>query len=117
MTYISGFVTPVPTANRAAYIELCQKVGVLLKEYGALTMTEAWGVKLPDGKVTDFRRAVQATEDETVAFSWIVWPDRATADASEAKMMEDPRMHDLGMPFDGKRMIFGGFEPIYELEA
>ncbi len=117
MTYISGFVTPVPTANKAAYITLAQNVAGLLKEYGALAMTEAWGDKLPDGKVTDFRRAVQATADETVAFSWIVWPDRATADAAETRMMSDPRMEQWGMPFDGKRMIFGGFEPIVEMAA
>lgn len=115
MTYISGFVTPVPTANKEAFRANAAAAAVLFRDYGALSIVEAWGDNIPDGKVTDFRRAVAATDDETVVFSWIVWPDRATCDASEAKMMADPRMKALGdMPFDGKRMIFGGFVPIFE---
>ncbi len=115
MTYISGFVTPVPTASKAAYIRLAEQAGALFQEFGALSVMEAWGDKLPDGKVTDFRRAVQATADETVVLSWVIWPDRATADAAEAKMMADPRVKTWEMPFDGRRMIFGGFDPVLQL--
>ena len=69
---------------------------------------------MPDGKVTDFKRSVQATADEKVVFSWIVWPSKAVRDAAQKKMMEDPHMKDMDMPFDGKRMIFGGFEPLFD---
>ncbi|KRB98088.1 RNA signal recognition particle [Hydrogenophaga sp. Root209] len=91
-------------------------------ELDAIRVIEGGGDDVPDGKVTDFRRAVQATAEETVAFSWIEWPDKATRDAAMKKMMEDPRMDpstpgNLPMPFDGKRMIFGGFEPVVEVKA
>ena len=85
-------------------------------------MIEGWGDDVPDGKVTDFRRAVQATAEETVAFAWVEWPNKATRDAAMKKMVEDPRMDpstpgNPPMPFDGKRMIFGGFEQVVEVKA
>ena len=114
MTYVSGFVTPVKSIDKDAYLKSAQQAAPILKEFGALSQVETWGDKLPDGKVTDFKKAVQAKDDETVAFSWITWPDKQTADAAEKKMMEDPRMKEMSMPFDGKRMIFGGFQTIFE---
>jgi uncharacterized protein YbaA (DUF1428 family) len=85
-------------------------------ELGATRILECWGDDVPDGKVTDFRRAVQANEDEAVVFSWVEWPDKATRDTGIEKFMKDPRMEAAGdMPFDGKRMIFGGFAPVVEL--
>lgn len=118
MTYISGFVVPVKTADKAAYRDHAARAVPLLKEFGALSMVEAWGEDVREGKQTDFLRAVNATADETVVFSWIVWPDRATADAAEARMQSDPRMAELGeMPFDGARMILGGFATLLDSEA
>ena len=114
MTYISRFVPPVKPENKDAYIESARMAWPLFQEFGALSMNEGWGDNTPDGKVTDFRRAVQAEAGEIVVFSWVVWPDKATADAAEGKMMSDPRMEQLPMPFDGKRMIYGGFQTIFE---
>lgn len=114
MTYVSGFVTPVKTGDRDRYIASARAAAPLFKEYGALSQVEAWGDNVPDGKVTDFKRAVKAEDGETVVFSWVTWPDKATADAFETRMMDDPRFSELDMPFDGKRMIYGGFETIFE---
>lgn len=115
MSYISGFVAPVPTASKQAYIEHARRALPVFQGYGALRQVECWGEDVPDGKLTDFRRAVQAREDETVVFGWIEWPDRATADASWQKMQSDPGMAQMGdMPFDGARMIWGGFAPVFE---
>ena len=117
MSYIDGFVIAVPTANRQQFIDHARHFDALFIELGALRVVECWGDDVPDGKVTDFRRAVQATADETVAFSWVEWPDKATRDAGMKKMMDDPRMDPSAtpMPFDGKRMIFGGFDLALEL--
>ena len=112
MSYVSGFVAAVPAANKETYRKHAADAAPLFKEFGATRMVEAWGDDVPDGKVTDFRRAVQATAEETVAFAWEEWPDKATRDASMKKVMENPRM-----PFDGKRMIFGGFEQVVEVKA
>lgn len=116
MTYIDGFVISVPTADKQKFIDFANTTDVLFKEYGALRVMECWADDVPDGTVTDFRKAVQAKEDETVVFSWIEWPDKATRDSAMEKMMQDPRMDpkDQPMPFDGKRMIYGGFAPIVE---
>jgi uncharacterized protein YbaA (DUF1428 family) len=117
MPYIQGFVIPVPTAKKEAYRAMAEKVAPMFKEYGAERIVECWGDNVPDGKITDFKRAVQATADESVVFSWIVWPDRATCDAAEAKMKADERMKPDGeMPLDGKRMIYGGFVPIFDTD-
>ena len=122
MSYIDGFVMAVPTANRDTFIAHANKFDAMFLEFGATRVVECWGDDVPDGKVTDFRRAVRATAEETVAFSWVEWPDKATRDAGMKKMMEDPRMDPATpgnppMPFDGKRMIFGGFEPVVEVKA
>jgi len=121
MSYIDGFVLAVPTSDRQAFIDHAGRANQVFMEMGALRIRECWGDDVPDGKVTDFRRAVQAQPDETVVFSWIEWPDKATRDAAMARMegvMEtDDRLSPATnpMPFDGKRMIFGGFSPVVVL--
>lgn len=119
MSYIDGFVAAVPTANKQKFIDHCRACDAVFLEYGAVRVVECWGDDVPDGKLTDFRRAVQATEDETVIFSWIEWPDKATRNTGMAEAMKDPRlsMEDNPMPFDGRRLIYGGFAPILELSA
>lgn len=117
MTYISGFVTPVPNGNKDAYIESARKAWPLFKEYGALHHVEGWGDNVPDGKTTDFKRAVALQDGETAVFAWVIWPDKATSDKCEASMQTDERWEQLDMPFDGKRMIFGGFETVFEGKA
>ncbi len=117
MSYIQGFVIPVPNEKKEAYREMAAKAAPIFKEYGAERLVECWGDAVPDGKVTDFRKAVQAQSNESVVFAWIVWPDKATHDAAGAKMMEDPRMQPTEpMPFDGKRLIYGGFAPIFDTD-
>ena len=117
MTYIDGFVAAVPTANRAAYKGHAEKAAVVFKEYGALKMVECWGDDVPDGKLTSFPMAVKKQEDETVVFSWIVWPSRQARDEGMRKVMEDPRSQpDVNpMPFDGKRLIYGGFDVLVDI--
>ncbi len=119
MSYIDGFVIAVPTANKQKFIDHARLLDPVFIEFGATRIVECWGDDVPAGKVTDFARAVQATADETVVFSWVEWPDKATRDAGMKRMMEDPRFDpaSMPMPFDGKRMIFGGFAPIFELGA
>jgi uncharacterized protein YbaA (DUF1428 family) len=112
MSYVDGFVAAVPNANRDAYLAYAKKSAPLFTALGATAVVENWGDDVPDGKQTDFKRAVQAKPDETVVFSWIVWPDKATRDAAWAKMMEDSSMSPSDMPFDGKRLIYGGFANI-----
>lgn len=118
MSYVDGFVLAVPTANKDKFIKHANEGDSVFMEFGALRVLECWADDVPHGKLTDFFRSVQATEDETVVFSWIEWPDKATRDAGMKKMMEDPRMDPANnpMPFDGKRMIYGGFVPIVVLE-
>ena len=117
MSYIDGFVAAVPTANKQAYIDHAEAVGPIFKEHGALSMIDCWGDDVPDGEVTSFSLAVQAKDDETVVFSWVLWPDKAARDAGMQKIFADPRMQDdvNPMPFDGKRLIYGGFQMISEL--
>ena len=117
MSYIDGFVIAAPTADKDKFVEHAKRFDSIFIELGATEIVEGWGDDVPDGKVTDFRRAVQAKEDETVVFSWIIWPDKATRDAGMEKMRSDPRMTGEPPPFDGKRMIFGGFTPVVEMEA
>ena len=121
MTYIEGFVIPVPTANKDAFIAHARSIDAVFMEHGALRIWECWAEDVPHGKQTDFYRAVSAQQDETVAFSWVEWPDQATSQAMHANMDEisrnDPRA-DIKRnppPFDGKRMIFGGFVPVVTL--
>lgn len=117
MAYIDGFVIPVKKTDREKYRAYAAKFSPLFKEYGALSIVETFGDDVPPGKQTDFYRAVACTQDETVVFSWIVWPDKATRDAGNGKAMEDPRMQDAmtSAPFDAKRMIYGGFETILSI--
>jgi len=123
MSYIDGFVIAVPTANRQAFIDHANAIDSLFVELGALRVVECWGDDVPEGKVTDFRRSVQAKQDETVAFSWVEWPDKATRDAAykrmEVLMETDERFNPENnpMPFDGKRMIYGGFAPVVDIKA
>ncbi|WP_370867960.1 DUF1428 family protein [Phenylobacterium sp.] len=123
MTYIDGFVIAVPTANRQTFIDHALTANGVFMELGALRILECWGDDVPDGKQTDFRRAVQATPEESVVFSWVEWPDKATRDAAHGRMgtimQSDPRMNPEHnpMPYDGARLIFGGFTPVVTLEA
>ena len=117
--YVDGFIVPVRPEKREAYLAMARKAAAKFDEYGASRVVEAWGDDVPDGKVTDYRRAVQAEEGENVVFSWIEWPDKAARDAAWPKMMADPDMqpdHD-NMPFDAKRMFWGGFEIILDKVA
>jgi uncharacterized protein YbaA (DUF1428 family) len=110
--YIDGFLAPVAAGTSAeAYRDFAAKAAPIFKDHGATRVVEGWGDDVPHGTLTDFHRAVAATEGETVVFSWIEWPDKATRDAGMKKVMEDPRMQPGAepMPFDGKRLIFGGF--------
>jgi len=116
MAYVDGFVVPVPTANRDAYRKMSRDMAVLFKEYGALSVVECWSDDVPEGKITSFPMAVKCAKDETVAFSWIIWPSREARDEGSKKVMADPRVPSAEtMPFDGKRLIFGGFEMLFEL--
>ena len=118
MSYIDGFVIAVPNANREPFIKHAETFDAIFLEFGATRVVECWGEDVPEGKLTDFRRAVQAKQDESVVFSWVEWPDKATRDAGMEKFMKDPRMEAAGdCPFDGKRMIFGGFVPVVSLPA
>ncbi|MGF0237713.1 DUF1428 domain-containing protein [Rhodococcus sp. IEGM1300] len=116
MSYVDGCVFAVPTANRDKFKQHAESAAVIFKENGALSIVECWGDDVPDGKVTSFPMAVKLKADETVVFSWIVWPDKATRDTGMQKMMADPRMQqDVNpMPFDGQRMVFGGFKVIVQ---
>ncbi|MGH8212458.1 MAG: DUF1428 domain-containing protein [Rhodanobacteraceae bacterium] len=106
--YIQGFVVPVQKAKKGDYRKMCQQFASLFKEYGARQVFECWGKDVPDGQVTDFKRAVQAKPDENIVFSWIVWPDRAPCDAASRNMPDDERMKPSGdMPFDMQRMLPG----------
>ena len=114
MNYVDGFVIAVPTANRDKYVRHAQAAAVVFKEYGALSVVECWGDDVPEGKLTSFPMAVQRKADETVVFSWITWPSRAARDEGMKKVMADSRLQPENnpMPFDGKRLIYGGFEVI-----
>jgi uncharacterized protein YbaA (DUF1428 family) len=116
MNYVDGFVVPVPTDKREAYRKVAQAASAVFKENGALSVVECWGDDVPEGKITSFPMAVQRKPDETVVFSWIAWPSKAVRDEGMKKAMADPRLQ-AGMnpmPFDGPRMIFGGFEVIVD---
>ena len=107
MPYIEGFVAAVPTANKEKYIEQAREATTYFKSLGATRIVECWGDDVPKGEVTDFYRAVQAKEDETVTFSWIEYPDKATRDAANERMAADSDT-DIEMPFDSKRMFWEG---------
>lgn len=116
MSYIDGFVCAVPAKNREAYRAHAEKAAPLFKEYGATRVVETWGNDVPEGKVTSFTMAVKREDDEVVVFSWVEWPSKEIRDAGWEKIMKDERMsHDNNpMPFDGKRLIYGGFEKLLD---
>lgn len=120
MSYLDGFVIAVPTANKDQFVAHARKVDAVFIEQGATRVVECWGADVKKGHTTDFQGAVQAGDDETIAFSWIEWPDKVTRDAAMARIMSPDFADDRAdpaknpMPFDGKRMIYGGFQPIVE---
>jgi uncharacterized protein YbaA (DUF1428 family) len=118
MNYVDGYVIPVPNANRQAYIDLSQTAArIFVEECGAIGVTECWGDDVPEGKVTSFPMAVKQRADEAVVFSWVTWPSRTARDEGMKKFMAHPSMQPDAMkqmPFDGQRMIFGGFEVIVQ---
>ena len=116
MAYIDGTIAAVPTGNKDAYIEFSKKVSPIFKEHGALNVVECWGDDVPEGKTNSMYTATMCKPDETIVFSWITWPSKAVRDTGMAKVMSDPRIspETTPMPFDGQRMIIGGFETIFE---
>lgn len=116
MTYIDGFMAAVPTANREAYRKYAEQAAVVFKEHGAQSVAENWGDDVPDGEINSMQTAVLRKADETVVFSWVAWPSKEVRDSAWEKVIADPRLQPENnpMPFDGKRMILGGFETIVE---
>lgn len=114
MTYVDGMLAAVPTANKEAYRSMSERAATVFKDHGALSLVECWGDDVPEGEVNSMHTAVLRKPGETVVLSWIIWPSKAVRDTGMPKVMADPRMAQSGqeMPFDGKRMIFGGFEMI-----
>ena len=112
MNYVDGYLVPVPNGNKEECRRIAQMAAGVFKEYGALSVVECWGDDVPEGKVTSFPMAVKRKDDETVVFSWVTWPSKEVRDVGMKKFMEDPRTQPgaMAMPFDGQRMVFGGFE-------
>ena len=115
--YIDGFLIPVPAGKKDVYIDFARRAWPLFKECGATRLVECWGDDVPKGKLTDFYGAVKTEADEVVVFAWLEWPSKAARDEGNRKMMADPRSKEFsaGMPFDGKRMIYGGFAPVVDV--
>lgn len=114
--YISGFLVAVPEDQKEAYRQMAEDAAGFFKKHGAVEIVEAWEEDVRDGEHTDFRMATKAEPGEKIVFSWVIWPDKATSDKAEQNMMNDPEMKAPEvMPFDGKRMIFGGFSPIFTM--
>lgn len=116
MTYVDGFVAAVPTANKEKYMAHIEIAAEMFKDFGALRVVETWGNEVPDGEITSFPMAVKAQDNETVVFSWVVWPSKEVRDLAWQQISDDPRMNPENnpMPFDGKRIIYGGFEVILD---
>ncbi|MEM7206408.1 MAG: DUF1428 domain-containing protein [Pseudomonadota bacterium] len=114
MEYIEGLVAAVPTKNKDEFIAHARDAATVFKEHGAIQLVECWGDDVPAGEITSFPMAVKCKADETVVFSWIVWPSREARDAGMEGVMNDPRMseEENPMPFDGTRLIYGGFQMI-----
>ncbi len=112
--YVDGIVASVPDGKRAAFADNAAAVGAIFRERGATRVVDGWGADVPEGKVTDFRRAVRAPAGETVIFGWIEWPDKATRDAGMAALMQDSRMRENAPPWNGRLAIFGGFAPVFD---
>ena len=116
MTYIEGVILPVPIANKDEYIALAKQMAEAFKKYGAIKVVEGWGTDLPDSEVTSFPMAVALEEGETVVMAMNYWPSKEARDKGMEAAMGDPLFNGDAMPFDGKRMIFGGFEMILDAE-
>lgn len=117
MTYVDGFVLAVPNAKKEDYRRHAEEMAPILREHGALSLVECWGDDVPEGTLTSFRMAVKQEQDETVVFSWMTWPSKQARDEGWKAIMADPRSPKPGtaeVPFDGKRMIFGGFAVLLE---
>ncbi len=111
--YVNTYIVSVPEHKQDAYVDIARRFTEIARDFGALEVFENWEADVPDGKLTDYRKAVKAGPGEKIVLSWVVWPDRETGASAHKAMYADPRMAALGeMPFDGKRMILGGFEPI-----
>nr|WP_281384013.1 DUF1428 domain-containing protein [Novosphingobium chloroacetimidivorans] len=117
LPYVQGFMVPVPTAKRDIYAKMAAEAWDMFAGYGAQAVLEAWGDDVPHGKVTDFYRGVKATEEESVVFSYMIWPSRDACQEASRKMQEAEMPTDFEIPFDGMRMVWGGFEPVVVLEA
>lgn len=118
MAYVDGFLLAVPTANKEAYRKQAADAAACFRKHGALAVYECWGEDVPDGAVNSMRSAVMLKPEETVVFSWILWPDKASRESGNARVMAEMEADGFAMadmPFDGKRMIFGGFEPLVEV--
>ncbi|WP_306117981.1 MULTISPECIES: DUF1428 domain-containing protein [unclassified Roseitalea] len=116
MSYVDGMLCAVSEDNKDAFVAHSRAMAEVFKEHGATAVVDCWGDDVPDGEVTSMKMAVKAAPGETVVFSWVAWPDKAARDAGWAKAMEDPRMAPDAnpMPFDGKRLIYGGFEVVMQ---
>lgn len=116
MNYVDGFVSSVPSANKAAYLAYVQSIAAVFREHGALRMVESWGDNVPEGKLTSFPMAVKRTDEETVVFSWIEWPSKEARDVGFKKVMADPRFKAAmsAMPLDGRRVIHATFDIIVD---
>src|SRR5438270_158066 len=116
MTYVDGFVLAVPADRKEAFRAHAQSLQPFFREHGVTRVVEAWGDDVPDGKLTDFKGAVKAEDWETIVFSWIEWPSKESRDEGWKQVMADPGLQPdpAAMPFDGKRMIYGGFAPVVE---
>lgn len=114
MAYIDGFLAAVKTAKKDEYKTFAEFAAGVFKDHGALELVECWGEDVPDGKLTSFPMAVKLEPDETVVFSWIRWPDKETRTKGLDAVFKDKRMASAEMPFDGARMIFGGFDLLME---
>lgn len=112
MEYVEGFVAAVPTKNKEKYIRHAKEAAIYFKEHGATRLVECWGDDIPGGELTSFPMAVQCKENETVVFSWITWPSKEVRKIGMEKLMKDERMNNNPMPFDGSRLIYGGFQMI-----
>lgn len=110
--YVNAYILAVPEDKKGEYIRIATLFAEVAKEFGALEIFENWEFEIPDGEHTDYRKAVKAQPGEKIVLSWVVWPDRETGARAHKGMFDDPRMADCEMPFDGRRMILGGFEPV-----
>ena len=117
MSYIDGFLIPVPATNKDAYITTSKKMTAFFERHGAVRIVECWGNDVFDGKIVDFKRAVAAREGESIVFSWIEWPSKDVRDRANRAMREDVELMDVDMPFDGKRMVFGGFDVLLDFKS